>query len=215
VWWGENRKGCSISAEEPWKYWPWPLSPFLAWPRVGKFSTSYPSHYPITINPSPSYLPPYFVIPISFIFAILIYSDFYDFYANLRYVLTGEDNGRTGVVRSHYVLAFLDSGISHCLLLGRFRPRIIVLYLWIQHGRPVHQNSGILRANLQSGYYLEVSNGDSFRFLWLHDFAPGAYNSWQSYWFGGPKAPLASLSEGRDLVICEPNQVWVLLHPDA
>jgi len=33
--------------------------------------------------------------------------------------------------------------------------------------------------------------------------------------FGGPRAPLASPSEGRVLVTREPNQMWSLLHPST
>ena len=35
------------------------------------------------------------------------------------------------------------------------------------------------------------------------------------YRFGGPRAPLASPSEGRVLVTREPNQVWASLHSGA
>jgi len=46
--------------------------------------------------------------------------------------------------------------------------------------------------------------------MFSEPITPGSF-----YLIGGPKAPLASPSEGRVLVIREPYRVWVSLHPGA
>ena len=72
---------------------------------------------------------------------------------------------------------------------------------------------GILRTDLQSGYYLEDSIWDSIIMILDHVLRGPTLGG--LYRFGGPRALLASLSETRVLVTRETNQVWASLHPSA
>jgi len=174
------------------------------------------------------------------------------------------------VVHSHSILAFFDSGTSHCLILDSSSASHSIL-ICIDAPRRIGTWSGVvityiirLTVSLQrsvgmkqcyrfrtsarqsygnfSFYYSSndldffyqvhgtrvLSEWSAVRLLFkrLHSgLVSVRMISWSCsqshqllgslYRFGGPRAPLASPSEGHVLDTHEPNQVWASLHPGA
>ena len=130
------------------------------------------------------------------------------------------------MVRYHYVLVFFDSGASPCLIWDGFSASHSILVFmdtsreikynkWSSHHLYNQTDRIIPDSRLLPDRVMETALGTRFGY---YDFlivfseppTPGSL-----YMFGGPLAPLASLSEGCVLVIRGPNQVWASLRPGA